>query len=61
MDKETEDKLLASALAKAKACFPHLVGLDDKTCAQNACRLKIPGLTGLEILVLAKAAGPRGA
>ena len=50
---------LAAALAKARKAFPHLAGLDDKTAARNACRLVVPGLTGLELLALAKCAGPR--
>lgn len=49
------DEALKSALDKAVKAFPHLARLDQKTLARNACRLVIPGLTGLELLALAKA------
>ena len=57
----TQSTHLASALAKVKARFPHLAGEPDEVVAQNACRLITPGLTGLELLALANAAGPRKA
>ena len=52
------DKLLKSALTKAVKAFPHLSGLPERDIARNACRLVIPGLSGLELLALANAAGP---
>lgn len=48
---------LKSALAKAVKAFPHLAGLPERDIARNASRLVIPGLTGLELLALCKAAG----
>lgn len=50
------DTHLKSALTKAVKAFPHLARLDEKTLARNAGRLVIPGLTGHELLALAKAA-----
>ena len=47
-----------SALTKAVKAFPHLAGLPERDLARNACRLVIPGLSGLELLALANAAGP---
>lgn len=52
------DTHLKSALTKAVKVFPHLAGLPERDLARNACRLVIPGLSGLELLALAKAAGP---
>lgn len=52
------DETLKSALEKAVKAFPHLAGLPERDIARNACRLVIPGLTGIELLALAKAAGP---
>lgn len=49
---------LQSALAKVRARFPHLAGEPDEVVAQNACRLIVPGLSGPELLALAKKAGP---
>lgn len=57
----TQRTHLESALAKVRARFPHLAGEPDAVVAQNACRLITPGLTGLELLALADAAGPRNA
>lgn len=48
---------LPSALAKAVKAFPHLASLPERDLARNACRLVIPGLSGLELLALIKAAG----
>lgn len=45
-----------SARAKVVARFPHLSRLDEKNFACNACRLCVPGLTGLDLLTLAKVA-----
>ena len=52
------DTHLKSALTKAVKAFPHLAGLPERDIARNACRLVIPGLSGLELLALANAAGP---
>lgn len=52
------EEALLSALAKAVKAFPHLANLPEKDLARNACRLVIPGLTGLELLALTQAAGP---
>lgn len=45
-----------SARAKVAARFPHLSRLDDRNFACNACRLCVPGLTGLDLWTLAKVA-----
>lgn len=55
--KKVEREYLESAIAKAVAAFPHLSHLPERDIARNASRLVIPGLTGLELLALCKAAG----
>ena len=57
----TQSTHLESALAKVRARFPHLAREPDAVVAQNACLLIVPGLTGLELLALVNAAGPRKA
>lgn len=56
--KRSIEEALPSALAKAVKAFPHLASLPERDLARNACRLVIPGLSGLELLALTKAAWP---